>query len=126
MAPKLGLKTREFEDPEMAVEDLEAGRLDSVVIDSDTGVALAANHPKLRIAGTFYAYPPESYAIPVAKGDPKELLAKLNAGIMQLYESGKWTEIVHKYIPGAIITPIPAYMADYVGSYQLPIPGLDQ
>jgi len=124
LAPKLGLKLKEFEDPVMAVADLEAGRVDSVVIDSDTGDKLAAEHPNLRIAARFYAYPPEPYALPVAKGDPKGLLPKLNRGIMELYESGKWAEIVHKYIPGATILPIPTYMPRYVDSYQHPIPGL--
>jgi len=125
LAPKLGLKLKEFEDPVMAVADLEAGRVDSVVIDSDTGEKLAAEHPNLRIAAKFYAYPPEPYALPVTKGDPHGLLPKLNRGIVRLYESGKWAEIVHKYIPGATILPIPTYMPEYVGSYQHPIPGLE-
>ena len=123
--PGLDIELREFEDPVMAVEDLKIGRVDSVVIDSDTGSQLAAKHPNIRIAAQFYTYPPEPYAIPVAKGDPQELLPKLNHGIMELYASGKWAEIVHKYIPGATILPIPAYMPEYVGSYQHPIPGFE-
>ena len=124
--PGLDIELREFEDPVMAVEDLKVGRVDSVVIDSDTGSKLAAEHPDVRIAAQFYTYPPEPYAIPVKKGDPQQLLQKLNHGIMQLYASGKWAEIVHKYIPGVTILPVPAYMPDYVGSYQQPIPGLEK
>jgi polar amino acid transport system substrate-binding protein len=124
--PGLDIKLREFEDPVMAVEDLKVGRVDSVVIDSDTGSKLAAEHPDVRIAAQFYTSPPEPYAIPVKKGDPQQLLPKLNHGIMQLYASGKWAEIVHKYIPGVTILPVPAYMPDYVGSYQQPIPGLEK
>jgi len=123
--PGLDIEIREFEDTVMAVEDLKAGRVDSVVIDSDTGAKLAAEHAEIRIAAQFYTYPPEPYAIPVTKGDPQQLLPRLNHGIMELYESGKWAEIVHKYIPGATILPVPAYMPDYVGSYQHPIPGLE-
>ncbi len=123
--PGLELGLREFEDPVMAVEDLKVGRIDSVVIDSDTGTKLAAEHPEVRIAAQFFTNPPEPYAIPVLKGDPLQLLPKLNHGIMELYASGKWAEIVHKYIPGATILPVPAYMPDYVGSYQSPIPGLE-
>lgn len=124
--PGLDIRLREFEDPVMAVADLKIGRVDSVVIDSDTGDKLAAEHPDIRVAARFYAYPPEPYAIPVTKGDPQGLLPKLNHGIMELYTSGKWAEIVHKYIPGATILPIPAYMPEYVGSYQHPIPGLEE
>jgi polar amino acid transport system substrate-binding protein len=124
--PGLDIELREFEDPVMAVEDLKVGRVDAVVIDSDTGAKLAAEQPDVRIAAQFYTYPPEPYAIPVQKGDPQQLLPKLNHGIMQLYASGKWAEIVHKYIPGVTILPVPAYMPDYVGSYQQPIPGLEK
>jgi polar amino acid transport system substrate-binding protein len=124
--PDLGNELREFEDPVMAVEDLKVGRVDSVVIDSDTGAQLASQHPEVRIAAQFYTHPPEPYAIPVSKGDPQQLLPKLNHGIVELYASGKWAEIVHKYIPGATILPVPAYMPDYVGSYQDPIPGLGE
>ncbi len=126
LSPKLDLKLKEFEDPVMAVEDLKVGRVDAVVVDSDTGDKLAAENPDLRIAARFYTYPPEPYAIPVSKGDPQKLLPELNRGIMELYTSGKWAEIVHKYIPGAVILPVPAYMPEYVESYQHPIPGLEE
>jgi polar amino acid transport system substrate-binding protein len=124
--PGLDIDIREFEDPMMAVEDLKVGRVDSVVIDSDTGAELAAKNPDVRIAAQFFTYPPEPYAIPVTKGDPQQLLPILNRGIMELYASGEWTEIVHRYLPGATILPIPAYMPDYVESYQQPIPGLEE
>jgi polar amino acid transport system substrate-binding protein len=123
--PGLDIEIREFEDPVMAVEDLKVGRVDSVVIDSDTGAKLAAEHSDIRVAAQFNTNPPEPYAIPVTKGDPQQLLPKLNHGIMNLYASGQWAEIVHKYIPGATILPVPAYMPDYVSSYQQPIPGLE-
>jgi polar amino acid transport system substrate-binding protein len=124
--PGLDIDVREFEDPVTAVEDLKVGRVDSVVVDSDTGAQLAAEHTDIRIAAQFYTYPPEPYAIPVTKGDPEQLLPRLNQGIVDLYETGKWAEIVHTYIPGATILPVPAYMPDYVDSYQQPIPGLGE
>jgi polar amino acid transport system substrate-binding protein len=107
------------------VEDLKVGRVDSVVIDSDTGAKLASEHSDIRIAAQFYTNPPEPYAFPVSKGDPKKLLPVLNRGIMDLYTSGKWAEIVHEYIPGVTILPVPAFMPDFVQSYQKPIPGLE-
>jgi polar amino acid transport system substrate-binding protein len=124
--PGLDIDIREFEDPIMAVEDLKVGRVDSVVVDSDTGAQLAAENAEVRIAAQFLTYPPEPYAIPVTKGDPQQLLPKLNHGIMELYASGKWAEIVHTYLPGATILSIPAYMPEYVQSYQQPIPGLEK
>lgn len=126
LAKKVNINLREYGDPIMAVEDLVKGRVDSVFVDSDTGSSIAAKRPNVRIAAKFYVYPPEPYAIPVKKGDPHNLLPKLNKGIMELYKSGKWAEIVHRYIPGATIISIPAYMPEYVNSYQPPIPGLEE
>jgi polar amino acid transport system substrate-binding protein len=110
-----------------ALQDLRTGRLKATVTDADTGQAFVqANNDVVRIAGQIYHYPPESYALAVQKGDPDGLLPKLNEGILKIYQSGKWADIVHEYIPGASIIPIPAYMSDKVPSYHKPIPGLSE
>lgn len=111
-----------YEDYVMAVEDLVIGRVDSVLIDTDTAVLLAAGRP-VKIAGTILEHEP--YALAVTQGDPHGLLPKLNHGIMELYESGRWAEIVQEYMPGAMVKPIPTYLLECIETYQAPIPGLE-
>lgn len=112
---------RGYEDYVVAVEDLLAGRLDAVVTSTDTAEEFIANGRAIEIAGTIKQNQPQALA--VQKGDPKKLLAKLNTGIMNIYKSGEWEEIVHKYSPQSSIRNIPTNMPDYVDSYKEPIPG---
>jgi len=111
-----------YEDYVMAVEDLVIGRVDSVLIDTDTAVLLAEGRP-VKVVGTILEHEP--YALAVTQGDPHGLLPKLNHGIMELYESGKWAEIVQEYMPGAMVKPVPTYLLECIETYQAPIPGLE-
>ena len=110
-----------YEDYVTAVEDLIIGRVDSVLCDTDTSLKFIAEGRPIVMAGTINVREP--YALAVTGGDPHKLLAKLNKGIMALYKSGEWEKIVHKYIPGAPIKNIPAFMPDCIETYKAPIPG---
>ncbi|MBB4285718.1 ABC transporter substrate-binding protein [Roseospira goensis] len=112
---------RAYEDYITAVEDLGTGRLDAVVTSTDTAEELIDKGRPIRIVGTIQQNQPQALA--VQEGDPKGLLAQLNAGIVNISESGQWAEIVKTYSPQASIRPIPTTMPDYVDSYQTPIPG---
>ena len=112
---------RGYEDYITAVEDLGTGRLDSVVTSTDTAEELIDAGRDLRIAGTIQQNQPQALA--VQEGDPKDLVAKLNKGIMNIYESGEWGDIVHSYRPEARIRQIPTAMPDYVDSFEEPVPG---
>lgn len=112
---------RSYEDYVVAIEDMLAGRLDAVVTSTDTAEEFIANGRPVRIAGTITQNQPQALA--VQKGDPKKLLAKLNQGIMSLYKSGKWEQLVHSYSPQSSIRSIPTTMPSYVDSYKEPIPG---
>lgn len=118
------LTIRAYEDYIVAVEDMAAGRLDSVVTSTDTAEEFIANDRPIKIVGTIHQNQPQALA--VQKGDPNELLAKLNRGIMNIYESGQWVEIVREYSPQSTIRNIPTSMPDYVDAYQEPIPGLSE
>lgn len=113
---------RGYEDYVMAVEDLVIGRVDSVLIDTDTAVLLAEGRA-VKVIGTILEHEP--YALAVTQGDPHGLLPKLNHGIMGLYESGRWAEIVQEYMPGAMVKPVPTYLLECIETYQHPIPGLE-
>ncbi len=120
-----GVKVHAYAADTTALEDLKIGRLQATVTDSDTGQEfIAANPQTVRLAGQIDTFPPEVYALAVQKGNPDGLLATLNKGIIKLYELGEWAKIVNKYIPGAPIGKVPAYMSANVESYHKPVPGL--
>lgn len=112
---------RGYDDYVVAVADMLAGRLDAVVTSTDTAEDFIANGRPVRIVGTIQQNQPQALA--VQKGDPNGLLGKLNKGIMNIYDSGKWAAIVKTYSPQATIRQIPTAMPDYVSSYKAPIPG---
>lgn len=118
---EIDVTVRNYEDYVIAVEDMLAGRLDAVVTSTDTAENFIAKGRPIKIVGTIQQNQPQALA--VEKGDPKGLLAKLNKGIMRLYEDGRWAKIVHEYAPQSKIRSIPTTMPDYVDTYQKPIPG---
>ncbi|MDR9393369.1 MAG: hypothetical protein RI571_03470, partial [Roseovarius sp.] len=88
---------------------------------TDTAEQFIANGRPVTIVGTIQQNQPQALA--VQEGDPNGLLEALNRGIVNIYESGAWEEIVHTYSPQASIRTIPTAMPDYVDSYEEPIPG---
>ncbi|QPC42656.1 amino acid ABC transporter substrate-binding protein [Kaustia mangrovi] len=122
-ADGVDVTVRGYEDYVTAVEDMLTGRIDSVVTSTDTAEDFIAKGRPIKIIGTIQQNQPQALA--VKEGDPNELLAKLNKGIVNLYKSGKWEEIVHEYAPQSTIRPIPTSMPDFVDSYKKPIPGYD-
>lgn len=79
-----------------AVQDLQNGSIDAVIIDNEPAKAFVAANEGLTILETEYTV--EEYAIAVSKDDP-ELLEKINKAIAELKEEGKIDEIINKYIP---------------------------
>jgi polar amino acid transport system substrate-binding protein len=114
-----------YEDFTSATEDLKIGRIDAVLTDSDSGAILAEMYPEVEVGRLIYGDVPETYALAVTEDDPHGLLPKLNAGIVQLYESGKWEEIIKQYMPEAKVTKIPGYMLDCIETYKSPVPGIE-
>ncbi len=78
-----------------AVLALAGGSVDCVIIDNEPAKALVAANSGLKILETAYAN--EDYAICVKKGN-SDLLAKIDAAIMELTEDGTIAAIVAKYI----------------------------
>lgn len=115
------LTLRGYEDYVTAVEDMQTGRITSVVTSTDTANDFIAKGRPVKIVGTIQQNQPQALA--VKEGDPDHILGKLNAGIMDIYKSGEWAKIVHSYRPDAKIRTIPTTMPDYVDSYKKPIPG---
>ncbi len=79
-----------------AVQALQNGIVDAVIIDNEPAKAFVKGNSDLKILETSYA--DEDYAIAVAKGNT-ELLDKINEALAELESEGKLDEIVNKYIP---------------------------
>lgn len=96
---------RAYETYDMAVSDLESGRIAAVLCDTDTAQGFVNAGRKVRIAGIVKTG--EQYAYAVREGDPYGLLPKINEGLRKLYELGIWAELMAKYFPGRAVVPVP-------------------
>lgn len=84
-----------YDDGIAAVQALNNGQVDCVVIDSAVAQNLVAANTGLTILDTEYAN--EEYAIGVAKGNTA-LLDAINAALVELTEDGTIQSIIDKYI----------------------------
>lgn len=78
-----------------AVQAVQQGKIDAVVIDGEPAKKFVAEAEGLKILDE--AFTEEEYAIIVAK-DNEEMLEKVNKALKNLKESGKLDEIVAEYI----------------------------
>ncbi|SDG54305.1 amino acid ABC transporter substrate-binding protein, PAAT family [Onishia taeanensis] len=107
-----------------AVDDMAIGRISSVIVDDTSAQEYINAGKEVRMAGKIYIRAP--LALAVAKGDPQGILGDLNQGIMAIYDSGAWGDIVEAYIPGVTVPAIPGHMPDFVDTYQKPVAGLPE
>ena len=78
-----------------AVQALQTGKLDCVIIDKEPAKSFVAANSGLKILDTEYTN--EDYAIAVAKGS--ELTEKINAALEELIADGSVQAVIEKYIP---------------------------
>lgn len=79
-----------------AAQDIQAGRIDAVVIDKLPAESICANNPDLKCLEFVYAdgtKTDEQYAIGVQKGN-KELLDQINTTLQRLIDDGKIDEYI--------------------------------
>ena len=84
-----------YDDGLTAVQALNNGQVDAVVIDNAPAKEFVAANPGLKILDTAYAQ--EDYAIGVAQGNT-ELLNAINGALEELQADGTLQSIVDKYI----------------------------
>lgn len=77
------------------VQDVKNGKLDAVVIDRETGLALA-DKEGLRFVEDPEVFETEEYAIAVKKGNT-ELLEQINSVLAELKESGRIEEFASEF-----------------------------
>lgn len=121
-AGDIDIKLAKYESYVTAVDDMTVGRIGAVIVDDTSAQEYVEAGKPVKIAGKIYIRAP--LALAVTKGDPQELLGQLNQGILSIYESGEWQDIVHNYIPNINIPVIPGNMPDYVDTYKKPIKGV--
>ena len=85
-----------YDDGLTAVQALNNGQVDAVVIDNAPAQEFVAANPGLKILDTAYAQ--EDYAIGVAKGNT-QLLDAINGALEELTADGTIQSIIDKYIP---------------------------
>ena len=88
-------KRQAYDSGLTAVQALNNGQVDCVVIDDAPAQAYVAANPGLKVLDTSYAV--EEYAIGIAKGNTA-LLDAVNAALAELAEEGTLQAIVYKYI----------------------------
>ena len=84
-----------FQSGAAAVQALQQGKVDCVVIDQEPAKAFVAENPGLKILDTEYVT--EDYAIAVKKGNT-ELLDQINETLAKLKADGTLQSIIDKYI----------------------------
>ena len=78
-----------------AIQALQTGKVDAVVIDNEPAKAFVAENPGLKILDTEYVT--EDYAIAVKKGNT-ELLNQINETLAKIKADGTLQSIIDKYI----------------------------
>ena len=104
------INIKAYESVELGIKELEIGRLDALHVDSPTarGFIDANRDVKYVCTGLHFDY----NAYGVTPGDPHGLIGKINSGIEKAYASGKFAELVRKYMPWASVEQVP-YKVDY-------------
>ncbi|MBO0422500.1 amino acid ABC transporter substrate-binding protein/permease [Enterococcus plantarum] len=93
---KYGYTIKNFDDATGLYQALENGEADAIFDDYPVLGYAITNGQKLQLVGKKETG--SSYGFAVKKGQNKELIEKFNAGLKELKSSGKYDEIVGKYI----------------------------
>ena len=84
-----------YENPQDAVEELEKGNLEALILEERTAMYLCLYHEGIRIADTISE--DEQYVIAV-KNHPEEFLTEINDALQTMKETGELDRIVEKYL----------------------------
>ncbi|MFC3886332.1 transporter substrate-binding domain-containing protein [Bacillus songklensis] len=96
-AGKQGFKVVQFNDSPAMFQEVANGNADALIEDYPViAYAIAQKDLGLEIAGD--RLNGDQYGIAVLKGKNQELLEKINKGLSELKESGKYDEIVKTYL----------------------------
>lgn len=123
-ASDIDVELAKYDNYVTAVDDMAIGRISSVIVDDTSAQEYINAGRPVKMAGKIYIRAP--LALAVSKDDPQEILGDLNQGILAIYESGVWGDIIETYIPGVTPPAIPGHMPGFVDTYQKPVAGLPE
>lgn len=92
-----------LENINVCMMDMKNGSTDAVIMDIPVNAAYAAAHPEEVVIASEFTVPEgeeEQFAIAVKK-DNADLLDKLNTGLKNIKENGKYEELIDKYFGAA-------------------------
>ncbi|MEK4028102.1 MULTISPECIES: transporter substrate-binding domain-containing protein [Bacillaceae] len=96
-ADKEGFKVTQFNDSPAMFQEVANGNADALIEDYPViAYAIAQKDLGLKIVGD--RLNGDQYGIAVLKGENKELLEKINKGLAELKENGKYEEILNTYL----------------------------
>jgi len=88
-----------FGDIDSGLQILVSGDIDGIILDEPAARALAKKNPGMVVAGVINNTHQE-YGVAVKKGDPKNLLPKINELIKELKEKGDYEKLIKKHFGG--------------------------
>lgn len=91
---EMGYPSEKFNSAFTGIMALQSGKLDAVILDSETAKNYVKKNENLKLAEG--KGEPENYAIAIRKSDEK-LLEDINSAIKILKENGKFEELLIKY-----------------------------
>ncbi len=102
----LGIDPKQYDGPDLALQDLVNGNLDAVVVDYPVAAdyALQAEQFKGKLKIVSEIATNETFGLVAPKGDPKGILPLFNAGLANLKASGAYDALYEKWFgrkPGA-------------------------
>lgn len=95
----LGIDPKQYDGPDLALQDLVNGNLDAVVVDTPVAAdyALQSEQFKGKLKLVDEISTDETYGMVAPKGDPKGILTLFNAGLANLKASGAYDTLYEKW-----------------------------
>ncbi|MGB9794913.1 transporter substrate-binding domain-containing protein [Caldisericum exile] len=89
-----GAIVKSYPDIQLALSDLEIGRIDAVINDLPVSLYYAKTHPKVKIVGSLFTT--EQYGIAFRKDEP-ELRDAINNALKEIKANGEYTTLYKKW-----------------------------
>lgn len=105
VAKGIDIKLQAYDVTDLGMKDLENGRIDAMYTDGPTARSFLEKGRNVKMVAMGFNY--EYVAFAITKGDPKNLVPIIEKALKNLYESGKWAELIHKYMPWSSIEAVP-------------------
>ncbi len=91
----LNINIKEYSSYVLAIQDLLAGRIDAVMVDTPVAKMFEKRY-KDKLAIAIIVKTGEKYGFAVQEGN-KELLEKINKALQEIMQSPEWDKLVQKY-----------------------------